>query len=495
MPAFVEQTNQLVLAIEAENARATAYLRASQFVLIGLILAGGVAIIYLLYGWIIRPIEALRDGISKMAAHNFDIQIPVEDEDEFGELAVGFNNMAAQLKELYTDLENKVAQKTRQLAQQNRELSTLYDFSAYLSQPGELEQRCEGFLAKLIEYFGADGGTVRILNPRQNTLHLAVHQGLSLDFIKQEQCLKANDCLCGQAMDLGLTVLHDFRTLPQELHYRCHEEGFNSIAIAQINNAGQKLGSYTLLFVAPRKFSTDERRLFDAVGQHLGVAIENQRLVARTRELAMAEERHLVAQGLHDSIAQGLNFLKLQIQMLDDSLERDALNEVRDVMALIQTGIHESYEDVRELLTNFRVKLNEGDLVNALHLAAQRFTRQMGVPVTFSIQDDGPALPPAQQLQVLFIAQEALSNVRKHARATKVQIEVKNTQDFFLQVSDDGCGFEAQTLAFETEDHHVGIKIMQERATRLGARLDLVSEPGKGSCIKLKLEQAARIAA
>ena len=67
----------------------------------------------------------------------------------------------------------------------------------------------------------------------------------------------------------------DFRTLPQELHYRCHEKGFNSIAIAQINNADQKLGSYTLLFVAPRKFSTDERRLFDAVGQHLGVAIEN----------------------------------------------------------------------------------------------------------------------------------------------------------------------------------------------------------------------------
>jgi two-component system, NarL family, nitrate/nitrite sensor histidine kinase NarX len=196
LPAFIEQTNQLVLAIEAENARATAYLRASQFVLIGLILAGSVAIIYLLYGWIIRPIEALRDGISKMAAHNFDIQIPVEDEDKFGELAVGFNNMAAQLKDLYTDLENKVAQKIRQLAQQNRELSTLYDFSAYLSQPGELEQHCGGFLAKLIEYFGVDGGTVLILNPRQNTLHLAVHQGLSLDFIKQEQCLKANDCLC-----------------------------------------------------------------------------------------------------------------------------------------------------------------------------------------------------------------------------------------------------------------------------------------------------------
>ena len=64
-----------------------------------------------------------------------------------------------------------------------------------------------------------------------------------------------------------------------------------------------------------------------------------------------------------------------------------------------------------------------------------------------------------------------------------------------MQVSDDSCGFEAQTLVFETEDHHVGIKIMQERATRLEARLDLVSEPGKGSCVKLKLEQAARIAA
>ncbi|MFZ4708660.1 MAG: type IV pili methyl-accepting chemotaxis transducer N-terminal domain-containing protein [Zwartia sp.] len=493
LPQFVEQTDQLVSRIESENSRTTTYLRGSQLALIVLMLAGSVAIIYLLYGWVIRPVQALQAGIVQMTARNFSVQVPVGGHDEFGELASGFNDMAAQLKTLYADLEERVSQKTLQLAQQNRALSTLYDFSSYLSQPGELEQRCAGFLKKLVEYFGADGGTVRILDPRQNNLHLTVHQGVSPNFVQEEQCVHTGDCLCGEAAALGETQLHDFRKLPIDQRYLCREEGFNSIAIAQITNGAATLGSYTLHFAEPREFSGDDRRLFDSVGQHLGVAIENQRLLARTRELAVAQERNLVAQGLHDSIAQGLNFLKLQVQMLEDSMKRQDATEVTESMQMIKTGLRESYDDVRELLLNFRVKLEAGDLKQALHHAAERFTRQTMIPVSIQTVGQGAPLPAEQQLQLLFIVQEALSNIRKHARAKEVKIIVTNAQDFELSVQDDGCGFDLSAPGVQPEQH-VGLTIMKERAVRLGAHFAVASDV-TGTRVTLRLAHQERVAA
>lgn len=494
LPAFVQQADQLVHLIENENAKDTAFLRGSQMGLIVLMLTGSVALIFLLYGWVIRPVEALRKGIQQMSARDFDTRVPVEGRDEFGVLAQGFNNMAAQLKDLYTDLESRVQMKTMQLAAQNRELTTLYEFSAYLSKPGDLEDRCRGFLSRLIEHFGASGGTVRILDQRNNNLHLTVHQGLSDEFVAEEKCLHVGDCLCGEAAQNGVIQLHDFRKLPPSFNYRCHQEGFNSIAIAQIHFGGELLGSYTLHFLIPREFSSDDRRLFEAVGQHLGVAIENQRLMVKSRELAIAEERNLVAQGLHDSIAQGLNFLKLQVQMLSDSIRRNARDETLEGLALIETGLKESYDDVRELLTNFRIKLGDGDLADALKIAADRFSKQSHVPINLVIQDTGAPLPAEQQLQVLFIVQEALSNIRKHAQASHIEIHLQNERDFSIYVQDDGRGFSHHDQQQRTEQQ-VGLNIMRERASRLGGQLSVESTPGRGTRISLLLSHTSRIAA
>lgn len=491
LPEFVKQSDALVSLIEAQNARDTALLRGSQMTVIVLMIAGCVGIVYLLYGWVIRPVESLRLAINQMSVRNFSYRVPVEGGDELGELARGFNDMASQLSNLYRDLEQRVEEKTQLLALQNREISTLYEFSAYLSQAGDLEQRCRGFLSRLIEYFAADGGTVRILDPRQRDLHLTVHQGLSLEFVKQEQCLHAGDCLCGEASEKGVMVLHDFRNLPKEFSLRCREEGFTAIAIAQINHAGQQLGSYTLHFQKPREFSSDDRRLFNTLGQHLGVAIENQRLLARTRELAIAEERNLMAQGLHDSIAQGLNFLKLQVQMLEDSIARGKQDEVKEVIRLIELGVRESYDDVRELLTNFRIKLDEGDIVEALRASAERFKKQTGIAASVHVIRRGAPLPPEHQLQILFIVQEALSNIRKHANAHQVRITLDDQEDFKVVISDDGQGFDV-AVSKDNEDQHIGLKIMKERAFRLQATLSVVSTPQAGTSVSLRLPKENR---
>ncbi|MEX3825125.1 sensor histidine kinase, partial [Paraburkholderia sp. BR14262] len=108
--------------------------------------------------------------------------------------------------------------------------------------------------------------------------------------------------------------------------------------------------------------------------------------------------------------------------------------------------------------------------------------------------EDGPPLPPDQQLQVLFVLQEALSNARKHAQALHVQVSVVNARDFRLTIEDDGVGYDPADIASRGESH-VGFHIMHERARRLAAVLTLQSAPGRGARVELVLPAASRMAA
>src|SRR5690606_931726 len=107
----------------------------SQGILIVIACIGMLAMIYLLYLWIIFPVLRLQHGLSRMAAHEFNLRLPVESQDEFGVLTSGFNSMADELESLYNDLEARVNEKTAQLAAQNKELAILYDMAAFLNQP------------------------------------------------------------------------------------------------------------------------------------------------------------------------------------------------------------------------------------------------------------------------------------------------------------------------------------------------------------------------
>lgn len=254
------------------------------------------------------------------------------------------------------------------------------------------------------------------------------------------------------------------------------------------------LGTFSLHFRERTTMSSRELQLLEMLGQHLGAALDNQRLSIKARQLAVAEERNLVAQGLHDSLAQGLNFLNLQTQMLGGAVQQRSWDEVEEIVPLLRTGVSESYQDVRELLQNFRTRLGEGSLRKAVDDTIGRFRRQAGIPVELHVDDrDGAPLHPEQQLQVLFILQEALSNVRKHAQAGKVTVRIDNHRDFAMSIRDDGEGYDPQEVA-ERSDPRVGLSIMRERAARLRGQLQMCSAPGKGTEVSLYLSQADRLA-
>ncbi|AXA90691.1 type IV pili methyl-accepting chemotaxis transducer N-terminal domain-containing protein [Massilia sp. YMA4] len=491
---FVTDVARLVQQIERDSETRTFWLRGSQLLLLAFATAGTVSIIYLLFNLIIAPVTSLQGGMARMRERDFEVRLPSDRTDEFGELAQGFNQMADRLQGVYANLEQLVESKTAALAAQNRELALLYDSAAFLQRPQPAEEMCQGFLRRLSDYFGADGGSVRILDPERGNLHMLVHHGLSPQLVEAEHCMKVGDCLCGESVQKKITIVHDLRQMPRGAELECRREGYETVSMFHIYAHQQHLGMFNLHFRKVRTFTPQEQALLETLGQLLGTAIENLRLGAREREMAISEERNLVAQGLHDSIAQGLNFLNLQVQMLEQSVRAHKLDEVADIVPALRAGVQESYEDVRELLLNFRTRLVEDSLVHSLQTTIDKFERQAGISVELKADLDGAPFPREQQLQLLFIVQEALSNVRKHAGARHVQVTLRDAQDFTLSIKDDGQGFDVAGLARRGE-HHVGIHIMRERAQRISATLEVQSAPGAGTTVLVQLQRALRRAA
>ena len=484
---FVGMINDLVLGIEQDNARKTSQLRSIQLALVALAVVGTAVLTLMMFLLIIRPIIKLQEGIRSMAEGDFSVRVPVESRDEFGDLALGFNRMADHLENLYATLEQRVATKTRNLEEKNQELGLLYEITAFLNEPASVEEMCRRFLRCVMQQFGAQGGAVRLVDSLSQTIHLVVTEGLSDVFLKEESCLGMGECVCGgAARDEKPTFFDLSGVTDRPLLYNCAREGYRTVSVFTIRVKKRLIGIFNLYYLEGRVFASQETLLLETVGQHLGAAIENQQLVSRDKEMAVCEERNLLAQELHDSIAQGLAFLNIQAQLLESSLKRSNIPEALESAANIREGVQEGYDDVRELLVHFRTRVHQSDLEGAVRSTLEKFEGQTGIQTVFNVSGANAPLDPGYETQVLHIVQEALSNVRKHAGAGNVVVDLTRAGNYVISVRDDGRGFDP---GLDPGDSHVGLNIMRERAHRIGGHLEIISAPGAGTRICLTLDK------
>lgn len=490
---FVARVNRLVATIEDDIARTTALLRDAELALVGLAIAGTVALMYLSFLLVIRPLTRVHEGIEQMASGDLSVRIPVESRDEFGQVTAGFNEMAERLQALYQTLESRVEEKTRTLAERTARLATLYDMTAFLNIAQTKSGMCEGFLERVQRAFDAASSGVRLATAEGNLVFYAT-RGVPQPLIDREQCVRIGECGCGGAAASGKTVitLHDARSQPATLPH-CREVGYATVIATPIEAHGSVLGVFNLFFREPRAIGSDERTMLEMLGQHLGAALETARLGALEKEVAISDERNLLAQELHDSIAQSLVFLNLQVQMLDSALRKADPDRVESILGEIHVGVQECYGDVRELLTHFRTRLPPADLKGALRAMVASFERRTGITTELGIEGSGVALAPDRQLQLLHVVHEALSNVRKHAGCSRVNVTLECGAEYRVRIRDDGKGFDPAHV--ERLDDHVGLRIMSERAARAGGRLQVRSKPGEGTEIVLDVPATEREAA
>ncbi len=486
---FVSNINELVLAMERSYTHDTNLLRTVQGALVFLAILGTGILIRFFTHLVIAPVGTLLAGMRRMTGNDLSVRLPVNSNDELGSLARGFNQMAEHLQTAYSTLEQRVEEETRSLAQRNRELGILYEETAFLTQTASLESLCQGFLDRIKAALGADGGAVRLYAADRETLYLMAHEGLSDEFVAIETELNCGECLCGEVIQTGITATFQTANPPPGMKLRsCIREGFATATAFTILYNKQRLGVYNLYFRRPQALSERDIYLLETLGQHLGVAVENQRLMSRERELAVSEERNLLAQELHDSIAQGLAFLNIQVQLLQDSLRKGRLDEAMQTAGQLREGVQESYDDVRELLVHFRTRVHQSDLDSAIEAALEKFEGQTGIQTTFERIGSAAPFDSMDEVQIMHIIQESLSNIRKHARATQVHVVLhREPGSLEVEVRDDGVGFDTVNEPNVLSDRHVGLKIMRERAHRVGGECRIVSEIGQGTRVTLTL--------
>ena len=487
--SFVADIDSLVAGIERHMSRWTALLHILQMAMMVFAVLGAAVLIYAGYLFVLEPVGRLKQATERLQRGDFSARVDRVTTDEFGTLAECFNGMAAHLQSMYRDLEARVAEKTSQLEEKSERLEALYDLTALVANATTLQELADGFAERIGRVAHADGVALRWSDEANARFLLLASRGLPETMTESEQCLHAGDCLCGDVTARpGLRVIPIAGVKPAIAH--CASAGFVTIVSIPIRLHDRLMGEVNLFHHAQIELSAAERSLLEALTAHLAGAMENLRLNALEREAAVAQERTFIARELHDSIAQSLAFLRIQVQLMRDAIGGGDARRVEEVLAEIDAGVRESYGDVRELLVHFRTRANAEDIEPALHTTLRKFEHQSGLKTAMRIDGHGIPLGPDLQIQVLHIVQEALSNVRKHARATQVWLDVRQQPQWRFEVRDDGAGFATDATAHD--ETRVGLRIMAERADRIGATLDVQSTPERGTSVVLTLPPLGR---
>jgi two-component system, NarL family, nitrate/nitrite sensor histidine kinase NarX len=482
--AFVDASDRLVLVIEAHLSRLTALLNLFQLLMMVLAIGGAVIMLFTGYMYVINPLAQLREGLRKLESGDFKTRIEVDTADEFGQVAAGFNHMAGTLQSLYDGLEAKVEAKTQRIEAQRARLEALYKVSAFLAQADSIDELARGFAQRVRAVMKADAAAVRWSDDANQRYLMLASDCFPQELVEEERSLLAGACACGNLRLDARTRVIPILSHDEAPVRHCAKVGYESVVAVPIRLQQRLLGEFNLFFRTTVMLSTDEIELLDALASHLASSLEGLRADALDREAAVAEERALLARNLHDSIAQSLAFLKIQVQLLRVAVQKGQAPQVQAALDELDIGLRESIGDVRELLVHFRTRTNTDDIEQALQETMQKFQGQTGLSAQLQVQGQGLPLPSDVQVQVLHVLQEALSNIRKHAGATQVGLEVHKGERWRFVVRDDGAGFDT---AKHPGQSHVGLNIMRERAGRINAEVGIVSRTGQGTTVTLIL--------
>ncbi len=249
------------------------------------------------------------------------------------------------------------------------------------------------------------------------------------------------------------------------------------------------LGALAVGAYPPVEFTRRHVDLLQVIAGQMALVLQNASLVAELEYHTVREERARLAREIHDGLAQTLGFLKLQAAQMRTHLRRGDTRKLEDALDLWYRTVSEAYLDVREAIDGLRLASSEGGAASWIAQTLAEFGENAGIAVEADDLSLLDGFSPEVQAQLLRIVQESLTNVRKHARASRVQVRARRVdgQEILLEIRDDGRGFAPQEVSLPARH---GLEGMRERAEMLGAEFQVISRPGGGTCIQVRLPAA-----
>jgi two-component system NarL family sensor kinase len=305
------------------------------------------------------------------------------------------------------------------LLRRNRELSILNAIAEALNRSVDLPQALEGVLRLVAELLNLRTGWVWLLDEDTGEPYLAASQFLPPALANEPERMTGS-CYCldtfGQG-DLTGAANVNVVTCSRLKALIDGTDGLRYHASIPIYSHTDKLGVLNVASADWRELDADDLRLLYTIGYQLGVAIERARLYARSAQLAKIEERNRLAREIHDTLAQGLAAISLQLESADaliDASPARAKDNLRKALELARLNLEEARRSVLDLRA---APLLERSLPDALRALAETFARQRGLSIDVQVQGALDELPGRIEAGVYRIAQEALNNAARHSSA------------------------------------------------------------------------------
>jgi len=254
-----------------------------------------------------------------------------------------------------------------------------------------------------------------------------------------------------------------------------------------LRSEGRSVGALNLRFPVPGAFADSMLPVLAAAADLVAAAIEHERRAREILQTSLTNERQMMANEVHDSLAQGLTYMRMRMSLLRDAVRQGDHVRAFKYWSDVDLSITNAHRRLRELITYFRSRMDPQGLLHALQEMSEGFLDRTGVALVFENRVPDLDLPVGREVQVFHIVQEALANVCRHANARRAQLTLdRKDAGYEIVVEDDGIGMASDAAAGERGDAgHYGIAIMRERARRLGGELTLESAAGTGTRVRL----------
>jgi two-component system, NarL family, sensor histidine kinase DevS len=401
------------------------------------------------------------------------------DDEKIIEILAAYAGAAIENARLYERLQEREAI----LTNQNDQLALINQIGSALSSSLELDEILNKTLALLMAHFQVEAGEIFLKDEDEETLRLVLHRGEAAEAFWTRNRFKIGEGMVGQAaQSLQPVISHHLDRDEQGTRKAVVEAGFKQIACIPLMARGEAVGVLTIATRSRKTISKSELQMLVSVANGAGTAIENARLHSNVRRLAVLEERERIGMDLHDGTIQSIYGVGLALENAR-LLLRENPTGADDRLQKAMEDLNHTIRDIRSYILDLRPRqLQDESLIEGLERLVSEFRLNTKVEVSLAAPKDlFSDLPQLHAMSLFHICQEALANIAKHAKASKVTIDLWTTTDrVLLEVSDDGQGFDMEKTN-KTVGH--GLANMQTRVQNVGGDVDITSAFGEGTSI------------
>lgn len=408
-----------------------------------------------------KPLSQLTDVAKQLGRGDFTARADESGKDELALFGATFNKMSNSIYRSQSQLENQIRRKTQKLSRSNQSLDLLFHLSRKLNAVDPHTFDFQPVLDKLAKVTGIHDLDLCIMTAQGNGPYEHL---ISSKKDLPEQCIqhKCSECLNHDQL---------FSNTSHKMRY-------------QLTHGNDNYGVFTVVLEQNHQLEDWQHQLFEAFAEQVGNGLSMKHKLEQGRRMALMNERTVIARELHDSLAQALSYLKIQVTRLQKLQQRESDKEqIESVVNELKTGLTTAYSELRELLTTFRLKLDGKGIKAALEQTiSQLKTRNESFQFMLNYEVENIPFSPTEEIHLLQISREAIQNSFYHSQGSRIDISIINNafNEIELTISDNGVGIPQDPNKL----NHYGLAIMKERSRSVDGDLNIELNETGGTTVK-----------